>query len=90
MHVSEETLDWLQALSDRCDPPPWTASVEGRDHQSGDDFIVVGHEGDRGEDIYVTRDSGPANSAYLDLIAAARSCLPSLIEEIREHRARIE
>ncbi|WP_433575703.1 hypothetical protein [Nocardia brasiliensis] len=44
----------------------------------------------RGEDIYVTRDSGPANAAYLDLIAAARTYLPVLVSEVRALRARLD
>jgi hypothetical protein len=60
--------------------------VEGRDHESGDSFIQVGEDRDRGEDIYVTRDSGPANASYLDLIAAARTYLPLLIDEVRAGR----
>lgn len=84
--IPEETLTWLEELSDRCDPPPWRASVEGRDHDSGEDMIMTGEDGDRGEDIYVTRDSGPASAAYLDLIAAARTYLPLLIAELRETR----
>jgi hypothetical protein len=87
MAISDETLSFLEALSQRCDPPPWRAMVEGRDHVSGDSFIQVGEDSDRGEDIYVTRDSGPADAAFLDLIAAARTYLPILIEEVRAWRA---
>jgi hypothetical protein len=61
--------------------------VEGRDHMSGDSFIQVGLDGDRGEDIYVTRDSGPASGSFLDLIAAARTNLPLLIAELRAARS---
>lgn len=53
---------------------------------SGDDFIMVGDDDDRREDIYVNRDSGPADGATLDLIAAARTYLPILITEIRRLR----
>jgi hypothetical protein len=88
MAVSDQALEFLQQLSDRCDPPPWKAMVEGRDHESGDSFIQVGENSDRGEDIYVTRDSGPAGAAFLDLIATARTYLPALIEEIRANRTK--
>ena len=83
MALSNETLDLLARLSARCDPPPWTAIVEGRDQESGSSFIMVGEDQDRGEDIYVIRDSGPADASYLDLIAAARTYLPLLVEEVR-------
>lgn len=86
MALSNETLNVLADLSARCDPPPWTAMVEGRDHDSGDSFIQVGDDRDRGEDLYVTRDSGPADASFLDLIAAARTYLPLLIEEVRAGR----
>lgn len=86
MTLSNETLSMLAELSARCDPPPWTAMVEGRDHESGDSFIQVGEDRDRGEDIYVTRDSGPADASFLDLIAAARTYLPELLEELRAQR----
>lgn len=86
MELSEETLDWLQFLSERCAPPPWTASVEGRDHDADDSFIAVG-EGPSTPRIRVSVDGSPAGAEYLDLIAAARTYLPLLIEEILEHRA---
>jgi len=60
--------------------------VEGRDHVSGDSFIMVGSSDDRAEDLYVFRDSGPAKPADLDVIAAARSYLPLLVAEIRRLR----
>lgn len=84
--VTNETLDELERLSERCDPGPWFAVVEGRDSESGDSFIQTGLDGRRGEDIYVTRDSGPAAAAYLDLLAAARTYLPLLVEELRASR----
>lgn len=87
MAVSREELDYLQRLSEQCDAPPWKAMVEGRDHVSGDSFIQVGADDDRGEDIYVARDSGPADSSFLDLIAAARNYLPLLIAEVRHGRS---
>ena len=86
MSLSEEALDMLLQLSERGDPPPWISSIEGRDHMSGDNVILVGNDGDRREDIYVTRDSGPASISDLDLIAAARTYLPVLIAEIRALR----
>lgn len=56
--LDDEKLNRLMRLSDRGDPPPWNASVEGRDHMSGDTFIMIGAEGDRREDLYLSRDSG--------------------------------
>jgi hypothetical protein len=84
--ISEDILRHLERLAAKCDPPPWVAVIEGRDQESGDSFIQTGPAGDRGEDIYVTRDSGPAAAAYLDLIAATRTYLPELIAEVRASR----
>jgi hypothetical protein len=85
--VSDEILDLLEHLSSECDPGPWRASVEGRDHEAGDDFIQTGPDDDRRQDIYVTRDSGPASAVYLDFIALSRTHLPALIAEVRVGRA---
>lgn len=51
MALSDEELGRLERLSEACDPPPWKAMVEGRDHISGDSFIQVGVDDDRREDI---------------------------------------
>jgi hypothetical protein len=59
-------LDELERLCDRADPVLWRSMVEGRDHCSGDSFIQVGRDDDRAEDMYVSRDSGPAGPAELD------------------------
>lgn len=82
-----ETLEWLESILDAADPGPWSAMIEGRDHESGDSFIRVGIEGDRREDIYVDRDSGPAIGADLEAIAVSRTYMPLLIDEIRRLRS---
>jgi hypothetical protein len=84
--LSEETLLWLDDLSQRGEPPPWRAMREGRDHTSGSSFIMIGSQEDRREDMYVTRDSGSASQPDLDLIAAARTYLPLLVAEVRRLR----
>lgn len=86
--LTDEVLTRLERISGRADPPPWTSSVEGRDHMAGDSFIQVGNNDDRAEDIYVSRDSGPASTADLDVIAVARTYLPVLVREIRRLRGR--
>jgi len=84
--ISNEMLDELDRLSRMATPPPWRSLIEGRDHHSGDSFIQIGEDGSRGEDMYVSRNSAPASSADLDLIAAARTMLPAIIEELRTFR----
>jgi hypothetical protein len=82
--LSESELTKLERLVSRASPAPWIASIEGRDHSSGDDVILVGEP--REEDMYMSRDSGPASHADLDFIAAARNMLPRLIAEVRRTR----
>lgn len=84
--LNDEVLEHLEQLSEAGDPPPWRSMEEGRDHNSGDSFIQIGRDDDRDEDMYVSRDSGPAQTRDLDLIAAARNYLPLLIREIRRLR----
>jgi hypothetical protein len=89
-HVSDAEIDELRLLCAQATPAPWRAMVEGRDHSAGDSFIMIGRDDDRDEDMYVTRDSGPASASDLDFIAAARNYLPRLIDEIAELRRQCE
>ena len=84
--IPEEVLTMLEQLSNKCDPAPWTAFVEGRDGLSFASFIQAGEGDSRGEDVYVRRDSGPASADLLDFVAAARTWLPELVAEIRQAR----
>lgn len=90
LDLSDEGLQRLLDISRGSDPPPWLAMIEGRDHFSGDSFILIGDSDDRGEDMYVTRDSGPASSDDLEIIALARSYLPELVAEIRRLRSIVQ
>jgi hypothetical protein len=87
MALDDDALDRLMRLSELGDPPPWKSCVEGRDHSSGDTFIVIGADADRREDLYLSRDSGPADASTHDLIAEARNALPALIAELRRLRS---
>jgi hypothetical protein len=82
--LTDAELDKLERLIAQASPAPWIASVEGRDHTSGDDLILVGDP--REEDMYVSRDGGPASAADLDFIATARNCMPRLLKELRRLR----
>ena len=84
--ITEELLIRLERLHEAGEVAPWRSTLEGRDHSAGEDFIMVGDDQDRSEDIYVNRDSGPALGVDLDLIAASRIILPLLIAEIRRLR----
>ena len=87
--IPGQTLGYLEELSARCDAGLWRAFVEARDHYAGDSFIMVRSGQDRGDTIYVTRDTrrADADANELDLIAAPRTYLPALLEEIRQHRS---
>lgn len=52
-HLTDEELERLQELADGVLPGPWEASVVGRDHDSGDDFIRTGGLDDAAPDLYV-------------------------------------
>ncbi|MGO1074556.1 hypothetical protein [Inquilinus sp. CA228] len=71
------SIDALVQIEQRCGratPGPWKSYVEGRDHTSGDSFIMTG-----GEDIYLAG----ASVDDQDFIASARQDVPALIHEIR-------
>jgi hypothetical protein len=84
--LTVEELAELRRLCDAASRTPWRAMIEGRDHTSGDSFIMVGPENARDEDMYVTRDRAPAPAADLDFIAAARNLLPRLLDEVERGR----
>jgi hypothetical protein len=86
-YLTDREIDELCQLCERATLAPWRAMAEGRDHTSGDSFIMVGREDDRDEDMYVSRDSGPATPGDLDFIAAARDFLPRLLDELVKLRA---
>ncbi|HEV3310764.1 MAG TPA: hypothetical protein VG815_09620 [Chloroflexota bacterium] len=60
--------------------------VEGRDLTSGDSFIMIGPEGDSGEDMYVSHESRPASPDDLNFIATSRNLVPRLLDEVERQR----
>lgn len=84
--VSDFELLALRELVAGASEGPWRAMIEGRDHESGDSFIMIGSGDDRREDMYVFRDSTPAAAADLDFIATARNVVPKLLDEIERLR----
>jgi hypothetical protein len=71
----------IEQRCSRATPGPWKSYVEGRDHTSGDSFIMTG-----GEDIYLDG----ALVEDQDFIASARQDVPVLIAEIRRLQKLIE
>lgn len=77
--LSDEELNSIAARVAAATPGPWTSFIEGRDHQSGSNFIMTGEVGSRGKDIELTG----ATEADQDFIAAAREDVPRLLEAVR-------
>jgi hypothetical protein len=84
---TDAELDEMDRRVGAASPAPWESSVEGRDHESGDSFILIGDLDDAQPDMYVSHDGVPAPAADLDFIAHARQDVPRLIAEVRRLRA---
>ena len=79
----------IAEIKERCDAAssgPWVSYIEGRDHTSGSDFIMIGEGESRGEDIEL---SG-ATKADQDFIAHARQDVPTLLAEIKRLKRILE
>lgn len=81
--AEDARLSEILARAEAASPGPWRACIEGRDHESGSNFIQVGSGPARREDIEL---SGAAPADY-DFIAHARQDVPLLVEEVRRLRA---
>jgi len=85
--MSEADLDAIRNRAELATPGPWTSFVEGRDHTSGDSFIMIGAPDQREDDLYLSRGSRPASPDDQDFVAAARQDIPRLLAEIRRLRS---
>ena len=83
--LTKKELEDLKELLRAATPGPWKSMVEGRDHDSGDNFIMTGEGKARGEDIYLTG----ATQADQDFIARVRNDVTRLIAEVEKLRARL-
>ncbi len=76
----------LEEIKQRCAfarSGPWKAYIEGRDHTSGDTFIMIGGEQNRLDDLYLQGgDNFAVPTADYDFIAHAREDIPFLLNEI--------
>lgn len=77
--MNSAELDRIEARCQAVTPGPWQSYIEGRDHESGSNFIRTGPPGARHEDIEL---SG-ATVADQDFIAHARQDVPRLLQEVR-------
>jgi len=76
-------LDHIEGLAAAARAGPWTSYIEGRDHLSGSNFIMVGTGDERSDDIEITG----CTHADQDFIAAARQYVPLLVAEVRRLQA---
>jgi hypothetical protein len=79
--LTDQELVQIEKRCAAATPGPWRSYVEGRDHQSGSDFIRT-----QGDDIEL---SG-ATTDDQDFIAHAREDLPRLVAEVRRLREEVE
>jgi hypothetical protein len=76
----EPTPGGLRRLWQAAGSTRWKAMVEGRDHLSGDSFIMVTGPNGRLRDLYVSVGGAPGSAAILDVIAAAHNAIPRLTD----------
>jgi hypothetical protein len=80
--MTDEELDAIRARCQAASRAPWVSFAEGRDHESGDSFIMIGDGQDREADMYISRDAKPASIEDQDFIAHARQDVPALLAEV--------
>jgi hypothetical protein len=78
-NLSDDELKLIQMRCEKATTGPWISYLEGRDHNSGSNFIMTGDKNNRGEDIELIG----ATIADQEFIAHARQDIPKLINEIR-------
>jgi hypothetical protein len=76
--LTSEELEEIQKRCEAASPGLWKSFVEGRDHTSGNSFIMTGSDEKRGNDIELLG----ATAEDQDFIAHARQDIPRLIDEI--------
>jgi len=82
--ISDDELSRMEMLAHAARPGTWVSYIEGRDHSSGSDFIMVAAEDEKQfDDIEFTG----VTHADQDFIASARQDVPALIAEVRRLRA---
>lgn len=80
--MTDEELTAIRLRCEAATPGPWTSYVEGRDHDSGSDFIMTD-----GDDIEL---AGGATAADQDFIAHARQDIPRLLDEIERLQTKLQ
>lgn len=86
MSMTDSELEEIQLRCEAATLGSWVSFVEGRDHDSGSNFIMTGEGENRGDDIELTG----ATVADQDFIAHARQDIPKLLDEIARLKTLLE
>ena len=86
--MSETELAEIRARCDAATPGPWRFLAEGRDHTSGDSFIMTGATWGHRDDLYVSAGNRPVSDADYEFIANARQDIPRPLDEMELLRKR--
>jgi hypothetical protein len=78
--ISSQELAEILARAEAATPEPWISYIEGRDHTSGDSFIMTGINNAYGDGIYL--EGATVNDQ--DFIAHARQDIPKLVSEVKK------
>ena len=81
--MTEEELVRIEELANAARSGPWKSYIEGRDHESGSNFIMIGEGNSRHDDDLELHG---ATHADQDFIASARQDIPALLNEIKRLR----
>ena len=90
--MTDEEIIAIRKRVEMATKGPWKSYIEGRDHSSGNDFIMTGIS--ESEDIW-TEGRGPdieltgATKADQDFIANARQDIPKLLDEVTKLKEEI-
>lgn len=82
--MKSEELERIEELCSAVRKGPWKSFIEGRDHDSGSNFIRIGH--DDTDDIELLG----ATHAEQDFIASARQDIPNLLAEVKRLKLKIQ
>ena len=77
--LSEKKIEEIKKRCDAARPGPWKSYVEGRDHDSGSNFIMIGEGASRSDDDIELLGETVEDQ---DFVAHAREDIPALIAEI--------
>lgn len=76
--MTESELKNIIEMCNKATSSPWTSYIEGRDFDSGSNFIMTGEKDNRNYDIEFIS----IKPEDQDFIAMARNAIPLLIDEI--------